>query len=150
MKRAVALLLSALLGLSAGQNDDIARFVSLFSKHFSVSDHKALLKTRAVHFPLKLKGTLDDSPEIAVNEKTFALVLAKISRQPSGLNSANMAETEAEHLVAVLRAGKLPEDAGESTRRTGNLVFKKNGNAWQLVQVYVSDDLIESLQNKGK
>lgn len=150
MKKALLLLLVFAPALSAGQNADIAKFISAFSQHFSASDHKGLLKARAVRFPLRLKGTLDDSPEIKVSEKAFAKVLKKIAQQPSGLNSANMNESEAEYLQTMVKAGKLPENAGEGMLRAGNLVFKKSGKAWQLVKVYVGDDLIESLQKKGK
>lgn len=144
------LLLVPLLQSGAAGNADanLKKTMTRFSILFSKADHKALLKSKLVRMPLLLKGTLDDSPEIKVPAKVFAKALTKIAEQPSGLNATNLNETEAQHLAASLKIGKPPEDAGEGTLRTGNLVFKKMGKNWQLVKVYVSDELIEALQKK--
>lgn len=145
MKSPLLWLLLSALSLGARESSSLTKFISAFSRDFTRVDHKSLVKDNAVRFPLKLKGTLDDSPEIAASKKAFAAVLPKISGQSSGLNAANHDETEAEYLAAFVRAGKTPEDAGEATRRVGNLVFKKIGKKWQLVQVYVNDDVIDSI-----
>jgi mannitol-specific phosphotransferase system IIBC component len=153
MKRFFFTLLLVPLLQTGAANDadaDLKKAISRFSVLFSKGDHKALLKSKLVRLPLLLKGTMDDSPEIKANAKVLAKALTKIAGQPSGLNAANLNETEAEHLTASLKAGKLPEDAGEGSLRTGNLVFKKSGKNWQLVKVYVSDELIESLQKKSR
>ncbi len=137
-------------GAEGTADQHLRKFITRFSGLFSKADHQALVKAKLVRLPLVLKGTLDDSPELKVSAKSFDKALAKIAEQPSGLNTANTNETEAQHLAASVAAGKLPQDAGEGTVRAGNLVFKKSGKNWQFVKVYVSDELIEELQKQRR
>ena len=54
------------------------------------------------------------------------------------------------YISAQAKASKLPEEAGNGTVRSGNLVFGKKSGEWKLVQVYVSDELIAELKKAGK
>ncbi len=148
MRRAALFaLLTASLVFAGGA--DLKKFFGSFTELFAATDHKALIANGMVHFPLKLKGTLDDSPEISIAEKQFAAALNKIAAQPSGMNAKNFNESEKDYIISQAKAGKLPEDAGKGTRRSGNLVFAQKAGNWKLVQVYVSDDLIAEIVKKN-
>ena len=125
---------------------DLKKFFGHFTGLFAAMNHKALLAAEMVHFPLTLKGTLDDSPDAKISAKQFASVLNKIANQPSGLNPKNFNETEKEYLSSQSTQGKLPEEAGNGTVRMGNLVFAQKKGQWKLVLVYVADDLIAELK----
>lgn len=147
-KVVVSALFTASLVFAGGA--DLKKFFSSFSALFAATDHKALIANGMVHFPLKLKGTLDDSPEIQVSAKQFAKVLQKIAAQPSGLNAKNFDETEKDYVTSQAKAGKQPSDAGEGTKRSGNLIFAQKSGKWKLVKVYVSDALIEEIGKINK
>ena len=144
MKKLSLLLLITASLVFAGEAD-LKKFFGSFAELFAATDHKALIANGMVHFPLKLKGTLDDSPEIQVNAKQFATVLKKIAGQMSGMNANNFDETEKDYVTSQTKAGKLPSDAGEGTKRSGNLIFAQKSGKWKLVKAYVSDTLIEEI-----
>jgi len=129
---------------------DLKKFFANFTQAFAATDHKAMLAAEMVHFPLRLKGTLDDSPDAKLSGEQFASVLKKIAHQPSGMNAKNFNETEQDYITSQAKAGKLPEKAGNGSVRMGNLVFVKKKGMWKLVQVYVSDELIAELKKTGK
>lgn len=149
MKRTLLAVYAAASLVHAGEAD-LKKFFANFTEAFAAIDHKAMLAAEMVHFPLKLKGTLDDSPDAKISAKQFALVLEKIASQPSGMNARNFNETEKDYVTSHAKAGKLPEEAGNGTVRSGNLVFGKKAGKWKLVQVYVSDELIAELKKAGK
>jgi hypothetical protein len=124
---------------------DLKKFFANFSGAFAATDHKAMLAAEMVHFPLNLKGTLDDSPEAKISPKQFSAVLKKMAHQPSGMNAKDFNETEKDYVTSQAKAGKLPEEAGNGTMRSGNLVFGKKNGRWKLVRVYVSDELIAEI-----
>lgn len=131
----------------AGENK-LTVFFAKFATLFAAEDHKALADGGLVRFPLELKGTLDDSPSVKISAKQFPGALQKIARQSSGLNATNLNETEKEYIAAQAKAGKLPQDAGEGNVRSGNLVFGQKAGKWQLMKVYVSDELVSELSTK--
>ena len=149
MKKAVVSALFTASLVFAGEAD-LKKFFGSFAELFAATDHKALIAKDMVHFPLKLKGTLDDSPEIQISAKQFATVLKKIAGQPSGMNAKNFDETEKDYVTSQAKAGKLPSDAGEGTKRSGNLIFAQKSGKWKLVKVYVSDTLIEEIGKINK
>jgi hypothetical protein len=139
---------TVIVAVDAGLKNFTVRFAEFFSK----ADHASLVREEMVHFPLRLKGTLDDSPEIKIGIGQFPGILKKIAAQPSGMNTQNFNETEKDFLSAQVTKGALPTDAGEGTMRLGNLVFGKKKKKWKLVMVYVSDELIAEThkEKKGK
>lgn len=149
MKRILLAVFTAASLAYAGEAD-LKKFFGKFSALFAATDHKAMLAADMVHFPLKLKGTLDDSPEIGIGKKQFAAVFNKIADQPSGMNAKNFNETEKDYVTSQAKTGKLPADAGNGTVRSGNLLFAQKSGQWKLVQVYVSDDLIAEIAKKSK
>jgi hypothetical protein len=148
-KLAAVLILSASV-LGAKGDDELKSFIGKFAGLFKTADHETLVAAEMVHFPLRLKGTLDDSPEIKISEKQFSKTLAKIANQPSGMNAKNFKETEKDYVSKQVIKGTLPTDAGQGTVRLGNLVFGKKAKKWKLVMVYSSDELIADLQSKKK
>ncbi len=149
MNKAVFSLLFTSSLVFAGEAD-LKKFFGSFAELFAATDHKALIANGMVDFPLKLKGTLDDSPEIQVSAKQFAAILKKIAEQPSGMNARNFDETEKDYVTSQAKTGKLPSDAGEGTKRSGNLIFAQKSGKWKLVKVYVSDALIEEIGKKTR
>lgn len=150
MKKLAALLVFA-TSLVAVKNDaELKDFIGKFAGLLKTADHGTMVDAEMVHFPLRLKGTLDDSPEIKISEKQFAKVLPKIANQPSGMNAKNFKETEKDYVSKQVIKGTLPTDAGEGTVRLGNLVFGKKGKKWKLVMIYTSDETIAGLQSKKK
>lgn len=149
MKKLAAILIFA-SALAAAKNDAALKdFIGKFAGLLKTADHGTMVDAEMVHFPLRLKGTLDDSPEIKISEKQFAKVLPKIANQPSGMNPKNFKETEKDYISKQVIRNTLPSDAGQGTVRLGNLVFGKKAKKWKLVMVYTSDEIISEL-SKGK
>lgn len=144
MKKTLLAIFAAASLVFAGELD-LKKFFGNFTEAFAATDHKAMLASEMVHFPLQLKGMLDDSPEAKISAKQFASVLKKIAGQPSGMNSQNFNETEKDYVSTQAKAGKLPQESGNGSVRMGNLVFAQKKRKWKLVQVYVSDDLISEI-----
>ena len=149
MKRTLLAVFAAASLAYAGEAD-LKKFFTNFTGAFAAADHKTMVAGKMVHFPLNLKGTLDDSPDVKVSANQFASVLKKIANQSSGMNTKDLNETEKQYISAQAKASKLPEEAGNGTVRSGNLVFGKKSGEWKLVQVYVSDELIAELKKAGK
>lgn len=150
MKKVLLALFVAFSFLGAKDDGELKNFIGKFAGLFKSADHETLVDAEMVHFPLRLKGTLDDSPEIKINAKQFAKALAKIANQPSGMNAKNFKETEKDYVSKQVVHGVLPTDAGQGTVRLGNLVFGKKAKKWKLVMVYTSDELIAGLTKKAK
>lgn len=148
MKKTTGIFLLAALPLVASDTG-LKSFFTTFVPLFAKTDHATLIEKKMVEFPLILKGTLDDSPEVKLAARNFAAVLPKIASQMSGLNAKNYTESEAEHLSAMTKSGRFPEDAGEGTVRAGNLVFAKKRSGWRLIKVYTSDELIAQFGKMG-
>jgi hypothetical protein len=144
--RRIALFSVALTLLYGSDADRLAGFSKNFARLFAQKTAAPLLKAKLVKFPLVLKGTLDDSPEIRISKKKFAVLFTRLTHQPSGMSTTNLKETESEYISAQLAKGKFPEEAGEGTLRWGNLVFAKSGAGWRLIQIYVEDSLIADIQ----
>ncbi len=144
------LIMGSASAITAKGDDELKSFIGKFAGVFKTADHETLVNAEMVHFPLRLKGTLDDSPEIKINEKQFSKTLAKIANQPSGMNAKNFKETEKDYVSKQVIKGTLPTDSGQGTVRLGNLVFGKKAKKWKLVMIYTSDELIAELQSKKK
>ena len=147
-KAALTALFCASLAFAGGA--DLKNFFSHFTELFSTTNHKAMLDAEMVHFPLTLKGTLDDSPGAKISSKQFAFVLNKVANQPSGMNARDFNETEKDFLSAQSAKGKLPEESGNGTVRMGNLVFAQKKGQWKLVLVYVADDLLAEIKKNRR
>ncbi|MBN8221779.1 MAG: hypothetical protein J0L53_12705 [Spirochaetes bacterium] len=150
MKKLAVLLFCASALVAAKGNDELKDFIGKFAGLLKTADHATMVDAEMVHFPLRLKGTLDDSPEIKITEKQFPKVLPKIANQPSGMNPKNFKQTEKDYVSSQVVRGALPTDAGEGTVRLGNLVFGKKSKKWKLVMVYTSDELIAEFSKKKK
>lgn len=150
MKKFAVILVFASALVAAKSDAELKDFIGKFAGLLKTADHATMVDAEMVHFPLRLKGTLDDSPEIKISEKQFGKVLSKIANQPSGMNTKNFKETEKDYVSKQVIRGTLPSDAGQGTVRLGNLVFGKKGKKWKLVMVYTSDELIAQFGKTNK
>jgi len=90
-----------------------------------------------VHFPLEVRGTLDDSPSRQINKDEFNKILPELLATDPGMSA--IPTTMKNYIQDIETVQKKACNKRGSQFRVGSWVFVKKNSNWLLVQAFVEE-----------